>query len=331
MVIYEALLLNWIIEKTNQKDFEFFLGHGNFLKVVDTLERFENNILDQNSPRARDFVLFKRQLYAMYEVQNRSVHEHELFSFQVERQNLRWLYDANGEYINQLRRDDFLDQVADLKSLGKDQVFKRRLLNPRRLKGVGALASSLSLYAYAPYLTIYLGTTVPVLGAVVAAFYGMFAFADSQMINSIKLIKDGSDHHGHLLVTVGETAFTSNDIIVDVKDIKSVVALGNDDLGEENKDGNVLLVNRYLDKSTGQWVEQERALTLPGDAYRDRQFLEWINSPKDGESELTESFNDLMFQLNDAAVNEGKIGGIDLLVARDQITSLGDSNAVADA
>jgi hypothetical protein len=42
------------------KDFEFFLKQGNFLKVVDTLEKFEDGLLDKDSPRAKEFVLFKR-------------------------------------------------------------------------------------------------------------------------------------------------------------------------------------------------------------------------------------------------------------------------------
>lgn len=79
------------------------------MKVVDTLDKFEQHILDHNSPKARDFVLFKRQLYAMYEVQNRTVGEHELYSFEVERQNLHWLYNANTQYISEMRRVDALD------------------------------------------------------------------------------------------------------------------------------------------------------------------------------------------------------------------------------
>jgi hypothetical protein len=59
---------------------------------VDTLDTFEEGLLDRDSPRAREFILFKRQLYALYEVQYRSVNEHELFSFEVESNNLRWLY-----------------------------------------------------------------------------------------------------------------------------------------------------------------------------------------------------------------------------------------------
>lgn len=87
------------IEKSTEKDFEFFLTQSNFLKVVDTLEKFQTGMLDTNSPKARDFVLFKRQLYAMYEVQNRSIHEHELFSFNIDRENLHWLYNANMDFV----------------------------------------------------------------------------------------------------------------------------------------------------------------------------------------------------------------------------------------
>lgn len=73
------------VEKAQQKDFQFFLGQGNFLKVVDTLEKFEEGMLDHTSPSAKDFILFKKQLYQMYQIQNRSVHEHELYSFNIER------------------------------------------------------------------------------------------------------------------------------------------------------------------------------------------------------------------------------------------------------
>lgn len=83
------------------KDFQFFLRQGNFLKVVDTLEKFQQGVLDPSSAKAREFVLFKRELYALYEVQNRSKHEHELFSFTIERENLRSLYQANESYVNE--------------------------------------------------------------------------------------------------------------------------------------------------------------------------------------------------------------------------------------
>ena len=161
------------------KDFGFFLNNGNFLKVVDTLEKFEEGLLDKDSPRAREFILFKRQLYAMYEVQNRSVNEHELFSFEVERNNLHWLYNANTDFVQEMYRVDQHDQLADYSRLGKDEVFRRRTLSPRRFKGLGAFFGSWAMYSYAPYIALYCGTSVPVLGAVFAGVYGMLQFSES--------------------------------------------------------------------------------------------------------------------------------------------------------
>jgi hypothetical protein len=131
------------------------------------------------------------------------------------------------------------------------------------------------------------------------ALYGLLAFAESQVVNSIQIIKDGSENHGRLRISINETVLASSEIIVDTRDIKSVVALGNDDLGEDNKDGNVLYIRRYFDKAQNKWVDSERALSLPGDAFRDRKFLEWIISEKEGEGEVADAYNDLLIQLND--------------------------------
>jgi len=39
-------ILIMTIEKTSLKDYKFFLEQRNFLKVVDTLEKFEEGMLD---------------------------------------------------------------------------------------------------------------------------------------------------------------------------------------------------------------------------------------------------------------------------------------------
>jgi hypothetical protein len=230
-----------------------------------------------------------------------------------------------------MRRVDALDQLADHSNLGPNEVFRKRTLNPRRIYGVGSLATAFGLYTYAPYLAVYLGATVPVLGAVTAGLYGMFAFSESQIVNSIKLIKDGSENHGKLNITIGQSAFSSYEIIVDVRDIMSICSLGNDDLGVENQDGNVLEVKRFFCKTQGKWIEEARAFTLPGDAYRDRAFLDWIISDKSGEGELANDFQDLMLRQHELATNGGKVGNFDLLAARDAVTLLGDADAVVDA
>ena len=146
----------------------------------------------------------------MYEVQNRSVHEHELFSFQVERAKLKWLYEANTDYVEELRKVDALDQMADHSRLKANEVFRRRTLNPKRLKGLGGFATAYGFYSYAPYLAVYMGATLPVLGAVAAGLFGMLSFAESEIVNKITLIKDGSaENHGKLLINVGLSPFLS--------------------------------------------------------------------------------------------------------------------------
>lgn len=46
---------------------------------------------------------------------------------------------------------------------------------------------------------------------------------------------------------VGVTAFSSKNIIVDVKDVQSIIALDNDNLGEDDYDGNAILIKRHFD------------------------------------------------------------------------------------
>lgn len=111
----------------------------------------------------------------------------------------------------------------------------------------------------------------------------------------------------------------------------SVVALGNDDFGEDGTDGNVLRIIRYYDVSKGQWIESERPLTLPGDAFRDRYFLDWILADKTNEGQLADDFQDLMIRKHEISTSEGKIGQFDVLAARNTVTLLNDSDALIDS
>jgi hypothetical protein len=42
------------------KDFNFFLSNKNFLKVADTLEIFQESIVDLDSQSGKDFIIFKK-------------------------------------------------------------------------------------------------------------------------------------------------------------------------------------------------------------------------------------------------------------------------------
>lgn len=77
------------------KDYAFFINQPQFYKIVDSLEKYQEMFIDLDTKEGRDFYVFKRHLYQLYEIQNRSIDEHEAFSFQIERENLKWLYNAN--------------------------------------------------------------------------------------------------------------------------------------------------------------------------------------------------------------------------------------------
>lgn len=113
----------------------------------------------------------------MYQIQNRSVWEHELYSFDIKRDDLKWLERANIDFLLEKMKLNEIDQIADATTL-KGKVYRRRVLNPKRLKGVGALFASYSIYSYLPYLAVYAGATMPVIAACAAGLYGMLAFSE---------------------------------------------------------------------------------------------------------------------------------------------------------
>lgn len=94
------------------------------------------------------------------------------------------------------------------------------------------------------------GTTLPIFAACAAGFYGMLAFGEQRCINTISVINEGP-HKGKLRINVSKTILVSKNIIVDIKDIHSVVAMGHDDLGDDDKDNNIIAVYQHIDEKTG--------------------------------------------------------------------------------
>jgi hypothetical protein len=45
-------------------------------------------MINAQSAEGKKFIHFKRSLYKLYEVRHRSTHEHDVFSFTVDRRNL---------------------------------------------------------------------------------------------------------------------------------------------------------------------------------------------------------------------------------------------------
>lgn len=74
--------------------------------------------------------------------------------------------------------------------------------------------------------------------------------------------------------------------VTDVKNVKSVCSVGADDLGEDDAEANVLTVDSFTCESTGE-VMKGGVFTLPADAFRDKNFMEWVMAHKvEGESEV---------------------------------------------
>lgn len=134
-----------------------------------------------------------------------------------------------------------VDQVADIAAL-KGAVYRKRALNTKRFKGLGAFAASCGIYTYLPYMAVYLGSTVPMVTACLAGFYGLYAFAETEIINEIRVIESG-EHAGKLQISKSLSPFVSESLIVDVRHIKSVVALGDEELGEDSRDGNIVTIS----------------------------------------------------------------------------------------
>jgi hypothetical protein len=305
------------------------LDQRNFLKVVDTLEKFEAGMLDRKSVAARDFMNFKRQLYQMYEVQNRSVHEHELYSFTIERENLKWLYRANRDFLAEIEKMDTIEQMADHTAL-KGQVFKRKMMSPKKVRGLGAFASMVGIYSYMPYMAVYLGSTVPVVAMCASALYGMLSFSESRIINSISVIEEG-DHKGKLQLNIGSSPFSSYNIIADIRDIQSAVSLHNDDIGEDDVESNIVLVHKHICGQTGAACGAPEAFSLPADAYRDKNYMDWLLSAKGGETTLIDDYQDLMNKNFLHQTKNSSINTIDLLKARAENNQMADQDNILEA
>ena len=49
-----------IVDRVEKRDYRFFLQANNFLKVVDTLEKYQESTVDLSTQPGREFLVFKR-------------------------------------------------------------------------------------------------------------------------------------------------------------------------------------------------------------------------------------------------------------------------------
>lgn len=100
--------------------------------VVDSLEKFQSGMISTDTDAGRNFVQFKRQLYKLYEVKNRSVLEHDAFSMSVDRRDLKNLYKANLEFVRTLRDDNLVTSTSMINSSLEDMNDRKLVYLDKR-------------------------------------------------------------------------------------------------------------------------------------------------------------------------------------------------------
>ena len=197
------------------------MKQSNFLKVVDTLEKFQDGLVNTQSPAGKEFVLFKRELYNMYEVQNRSIEEHQSYSMGVDRRNLRYLYNANIDFVDEMTNSRRMDQAADYNAL-KGRIFQAKSISQERIRGVAGFGLASTIYIKWIPISLMMGPTLPILTAVCSTMYGMRMLNNARSVNYIEIIEDG-DHAGKLRLNVAESPFVSKNIIATPRQINVMV------------------------------------------------------------------------------------------------------------
>lgn len=215
-----AMPVETIIEKTEARDFNYFLEHGNFFKVVDTLEKFETQMVNTESQAGKEFVLFKRQLYQMYEVKQRSIWEHETFSMTVDRRSLKWLHDANRDFLMELQQVNLLDQLQDIEKLNENTIYQAKFLSEDKQKGLAAWAATALAYSKFTALTLLMGKMLPSAAITAGIMYGMHKFNDVATVQKIEMLEGGN-----YKITVKDSMFTERHIIADAKDTWAISQL----------------------------------------------------------------------------------------------------------
>ena len=101
---------------------------------------------------------------------------------------------------------------------------------------------------------------------------GMMGFAESNVINSIHMKQN---HPDMLKVNVATSPLMSKDINVKISDIYSVVDINSN---QDSNNSKAVIVMKHFDKETQKHHEEPLVLALPGDAFKDEIFLEWLLS-----------------------------------------------------
>lgn len=248
----------------------------------------------------------------MYEVSNRSGREHEAYSFRIERSNLQWLYNANLDYCDELVRVNREENLINHGSLN-GAVFKQKMFSTDRIRGITAFATVAAVSSHWVPVTLMLAglgvpAAAPAVGLAATVFYGMSKLNVSNTVNSITI----DDSTGNLVLAISRSALSEHKITVSPTNVKSIVALGHDNLGADDVESNLIQVTDYTDMATGESGLSGQYI-IPAEASRDKPMMDWIlsdNTSTNHESTTDADFNDLMvssFRKNAATGGHGLV------------------------
>lgn len=71
-------------------------------------------------------------------------------------------------------------------------------------------------------------------------------------------------------LNISNSLFSTYNILADISAIHSCVALTNDDLGNDDRENNIVAVHKYVVEKTGEIKNESVLFALPGDAFRDK-------------------------------------------------------------
>lgn len=138
-------------------------------------------------------------------------------------------------------RANALDDLHHQVKLG-GLVFKRKPMDPVKLKGLGYFGLAGASYAYWPYVAAHIGQGATTLAITAACLAGMSNLGVREpTINTMTFVEDGP-HAGTLEINYQETLLSTKTIVANVSDVMAIASLNNDDLGEDDVEANVVLV-----------------------------------------------------------------------------------------
>lgn len=171
------------------------------------------------------------------------------------------------------------------------------MFNTDRIRGIAAFATAAAVSAnWVPVTLMLAGLGVPAaapaVGLAATVFYGMSKLNVSNTVNSITI----DDSTGNLVFAISRSALSEHKIMVSPTNVKSIVALGHDNLGADDVESNLIQVTDYTDMATGESGLSGQYI-IPAEASRDKPMMDWIlsdNTSPNHESTTDADFNDLM-------------------------------------